>query len=183
MPELYLDLHTLSGVVVVDVLDLVTQNEGELVFAGHAIEHALADKDMAAGKGECVDEIAVGDEMKAIRQAAFGMRGYPVADLADVLLGGALFGIPQRQRRDVLGGEGIANAYLVCVGNASEVHGSARKVALPVCSDIDDGVGADLVCALSVLGEVKCCATEEQQRREREEALHSKRLTVSRYLP
>ena len=68
------DLHAFGAVVVIDMLDLMTEDSREFVLAGHQVQQSFADVDRAARKREGIDHGAVGQKMKRIRQMAVGCR-------------------------------------------------------------------------------------------------------------
>jgi len=65
----------LDAVIVVDVLDLVGEDVGELIFAHHQVEHAFTDCRPAAGKRKSVDHVVIGETVKVYANA--DARGAP----------------------------------------------------------------------------------------------------------
>src|SRR4051812_4354126 len=61
-----LDLEPFRTVKVIDVLDLVSQYIGQLIIRLHPLDEAGADEDVPSRQCEGIDEIAVGDVVKAI---------------------------------------------------------------------------------------------------------------------
>src|SRR6266849_1771255 len=82
--EFGFQLDALDTVVVIDVLELVTENIGELVFAHHQVEHAFADVDQPAGKREGVDHVVIGENGELVGQAAMRVERHGVPDAGDV---------------------------------------------------------------------------------------------------
>ena len=84
--QLRLDLHALHGVIVVNVLDLVTEDESQFVFAVHLPEKAQANHYVSAWQREGVDQVRVGIEKKHEGNLAVRMGRYPRADLVHIVL-------------------------------------------------------------------------------------------------
>ena len=63
------------------------------------------------------------------------------------------------------------------------MHGNTGHIALPICCCVNNRVHAHLVLAFAVLRKVERSTGDEQDCNENQDALHSRRLTTSRYLP
>src|SRR5580700_8584820 len=87
-------------------------------------------------------------------QFAVRMGGHACAHLTDVLflstVPGALRPILSRVALRQLD----ADCDLLGIGDAREAHGSAAYIALPICGDVDQRVGAHSVLACAALSQV-----------------------------
>jgi hypothetical protein len=119
------------------------------------VEQTASDEDLAAGKGEGVDEIRVGEKMKMPGEFTFGMRSHMSSNHTNVLLQSAALRRLDRRFRCVTLCKLIANLRLFWVGETSEVHGNAGRVVFPICHHVHDGIGADSVLPGSVLREIE----------------------------
>ena len=79
--------------------------------------------------------------------------------------------------------EFISNAHLVGVGKSRDTHGDTSDITLKIGRHIDDGIGADRIPRVPVLREIEGAPGRKKDDKQRQKALHSSFLTVSRYLP
>src|SRR5258708_4388594 len=112
--------------IVVDVLDLVAEDEGQFVLTGDAVEQPLPYEDMAAGQRECIDEVPIGNKVKAPGRLALRVTGDSFADAIDVSLGCALLRPLGRFFRFVLPRKFVSNDLLLLIGDACDTQGDAR---------------------------------------------------------
>src|SRR5882762_2419727 len=176
---------TLGTVIVIDVLDLVTQNIGEFVFAHHQVEHAFADVDRTAGKRESVDHVVIGENGESVGQAAMRVDRHGVSDARDVLFESLLFGRELARLCGVASGEFPADGNFLFIGETREVHRNAGEIALRVGGHIQDGVGRHGSGLWAALAPIKSRERETQDEKENDEdhgALHRYWRIVSRYL-
>ena len=74
--ELGLDLHAFNCVIVVDVLDFMTEDEGQLILALNFLQQPPTDENMPARYGECIDQTGIGKQVKVKVDSALRMRGH-----------------------------------------------------------------------------------------------------------
>jgi hypothetical protein len=134
-------------------------------------EQAFAKVDVAAGEGEGVHQIAVGQEMKGIRQTA--MRALPERETyaLNVAFVGAFFSGELRGDRVALS-EFVADGDFFVVGETGEPHGGAGEIALRVGNHVHDGVSGNRDGPLMALSVVERREGYEQHSDERGGTFH-----------
>ena len=56
--------------IVIDVLDFMAEDDRQLVFGLHLVEHSFANVNRPAGQRKCVDHVVIGNQVKTIRRDA-----------------------------------------------------------------------------------------------------------------
>jgi len=127
--------------IVVDVLDLVGENVGKLIFGHHQLQHAFADVDRSAGKRKGVDHVVIWENGEGVRQMSMGVNCNRASDTGDIFLESFFFRSKLACLRCVASGKFLADGDFSLVGDAREVHGDAGETALGIGGHIQDGVG------------------------------------------
>jgi hypothetical protein len=72
---LRLDLDALDCVIGIDMFNLVGKYECQFIFARQLIEYPFPNEDLATGQLKGIDEVDVGNEMKAVGQLSLCLSG------------------------------------------------------------------------------------------------------------
>src|SRR5215470_12813147 len=100
----------------VNVLDLVAEDAGQFVFSVHQRHESLANKNLATGQGESIDEIGVRDVVELVVELAMGVGGHAPSYGVHVFFDWAV--IVFIESMAVMGGHGIPNFDLFFIGKA-----------------------------------------------------------------
>ena len=109
------------------MLDLVPEHGGQFIFTFHQSEQASADKHMAAGQCEGIDERAIWNVIELIRQPAVRTRRESRAHLLEIGFNFVAFRVGSGQSPEKIS----LNNFVPCrnfvlVRHAREAHRQAR---------------------------------------------------------
>ena len=139
------------------------------------VEHAFSNVYRATRKREGVDHVAVGENDEGVGQVPMRADGDGASDLCNVLLESFFFGRKFACLRRIARSEFPADGDFPFVGEAREVHGDAREIALGVSSHIQNSVGGYWGGLGTTLIPIEACEREAQDEKEDDEddgALH-----------
>src|SRR4029079_16039994 len=180
-PESRFNLDTFHTVIVVNVLQFVSENECQLVFTIHEIEQALAYEYVAAGEGESVHHGPIRDEMKLVGQAPVSVGRGASADLGDIIGQCLLLRTEFLLVTRISRGELVPDFDFFFIRGPREMHRSAGQIALYIRRYLQHGIRRDRT-ALAALAIVKGGQSHSENHKEDSGALHKNWRMVSRYL-
>src|SRR5262249_10787109 len=134
-------------------------------------QQPLAEKDVASGQCEGVYQTWAGNIVEAIVELTPRLPGDSVAHRSEVSLNRVVL-VAEAGMRKIILSHGIADAYLIAIGEARKTGGNAAPFPFSICQRAQHGFRTNVCLALLPLRIKERHAGDGEQRNENESALH-----------